>query len=230
MNELCLFALGGYRDFGLRVAHCLGLDLLEWEGWTFADGEHRANPCAPVRGRHVVVMQSLRASRAESVDGKLCRLLFFIGVLKDGAAERVTVVVPYLCYARQDRRDDLRDPLTSRYVAQLLEAVGTDRLLTLDVHNPAAFQNAFRHGAEHLETTGLFVEHIAGAGQAAGGLRPAPRARCRGGAAVRPCQPFRRFRRDRHRAGGDALGRPAVRHHAKPTRTIVPTVSHCWPR
>lgn len=162
-KDFCLFALNGYRDFGLALAHCLGLDLAPWDEQEFADGEHRTSPRVSVRGRHVVVMQSLRANRAESVDDKLCRLLFFIGAMKDGGAAQVTAVVPYLCYARQDRRDAPGDPLTHRYVAQLLESMGTDRLLTLDVHNPAAFQNAYGHGAEHLEATGLFVEHLVGA-------------------------------------------------------------------
>jgi len=92
-----------------------------------------------------------------SANDKLVRLLFFIGALKDASAARVTAVCPYLAYARKDRRTKARDPVSSRYVAQLFEAVGTDRVVTLDVHNLAAYQNAFRIPAEHLEARGLFV-------------------------------------------------------------------------
>ncbi len=70
-------------------------------------------------------------------------------------------MVPYLCYSRKDRQTKARDPVTTRYVAQLFEAVGTDRLVTVDVHNLAAFQNAARCRTDHLEATQLFVDHIA---------------------------------------------------------------------
>jgi ribose-phosphate pyrophosphokinase len=71
---------------------------------------------------------------------------------------RVTAVVPYLCYARKDQKSQPRDPVTTRYVAALFEAVGTDRILTMDVHNLAAYQNAFRCRTDHLEAARLFVD------------------------------------------------------------------------
>lgn len=95
------------------------------------------------------------------MNDRLCRLLFFVGALKDASAASVTVIVPYLAYARKDRRTQPRDPVTTRYVAALFEAVGTDRILTLDVHNLAAYQNAFRCRAEHLEATPIFAAHFA---------------------------------------------------------------------
>jgi ribose-phosphate pyrophosphokinase len=87
--------------------------------------------------------------------------LFFIGALKDAGAACVTAVVPYLAYSRKDRKTKPRDPVTTRYVAALFEAVGTDAVLTLDVHNLAAFQNAFRCRTEHLEANRLFVAYLA---------------------------------------------------------------------
>ncbi len=83
------------------------------------------------------------------------------GALKDASAARVTAVLPYLCYARKDRKTQSRDPLTLRYIAQLLEAVGTDRVVTLEVHNRAAFQNAFRCCTDHLDARSLFINHFA---------------------------------------------------------------------
>jgi ribose-phosphate pyrophosphokinase len=91
----------------------------------------------------------------------LCRLLFFLGALKDASAASVTAVVPYLCYARKDRKTKPRDPVTTRYLAGLFEAVGVDRVVTLDVHNVAAFQNSFRCRTDHLSALLLFVERFA---------------------------------------------------------------------
>lgn len=127
----------------------------------FEDGEHKSRPLVSVRGQDVYVLHALYADAALSADDKLCRLLFFLGALRDAAAARVTAVLPYLAYARKDRRTEPRDGVVTRYVAQLIEAVGVDSVLTLDVHNLAAYQNAFRCGAEHLEARRLFAAALA---------------------------------------------------------------------
>jgi len=153
-----LFALNASRAYGEKIAARLGLPLSPHEERSFEDGEHKARPLINVRGRDVFVVHSLYGDESESVNDKLCRLLFFTGALKDASAARVNVVVPYLCYARKDRKTQTRDPITTRYVAALFEAVGTDRLVTLDVHNLAVFQNAFRCRTDHLEARKLFIE------------------------------------------------------------------------
>ncbi|HUW27984.1 MAG TPA: ribose-phosphate pyrophosphokinase [Sulfuriferula sp.] len=160
-DDLCLFALATSRPYGERVATALGVALCAHEEREFEDGEHKARPLENVRGKDVYVIQSLFGEPGMSANDKLVRLLFFIGALKDASAARVTAVCPYLAYARKDRRSKSRDPVSSRYVAQLFEALGTDRVLTLDVHNLAAYQNAFRIPAEHLEASGLFVAWFA---------------------------------------------------------------------
>ena len=160
-QEPCLFALGATKPWGEAVARHLGAQLAPHEERGFEDGEHKSRPLASVRGRDVYVMQSLYGDERQSVDDKLCRLLFFLGAVRDNAAARITAVVPYLGYARKDRKTQPFDPVTTRHVAVMLEAVGTDRIVTLDVHNLAAYQNAFRCGTEHLEATGLFVSHFA---------------------------------------------------------------------
>lgn len=156
-----LFALNASRDFGERIAGALSIPLSPHEEREFEDGEHKARPLCSVRERDVFVVHSLYGDASGSVNDKLCRLLFFLGALRDAAAGRVTAVIPYLCYARKDRKTKSRDPVTTRYVAQLLEAVGADRVVTMEVHNLAAFQNAFRIRTEHLESTRLFVEYCA---------------------------------------------------------------------
>jgi ribose-phosphate pyrophosphokinase len=160
-SDLLLFAPAAGRAFGERVAATIGAPLAPLEEREFEDGEHKARPLASVRGADVYVVQSLYGEPGRSVDDKLCRLLFIIACLKDASAARVTAVVPYLCYTRKDRRTQPRDPVTTRYVAALFEAAGVDRVVTLDVHNPAAFENAFRCPTEHLEARGLFARHFA---------------------------------------------------------------------
>lgn len=162
MNQqnLLLFALGASHAFGESISRTLGISLSAHEEREFEDGEHKSRPLVNVRGRDVFVLQSLYADAGQSVNDKLCRLLFFIGALRDASAASVTAVIPYLCYARKDKKTQPRDPVTTRYVANLFEAVGTNRVLTLDVHNLAAFQNAFRCTTDHLEARSLFVAHF----------------------------------------------------------------------
>lgn len=161
-NEVALFGLNASRPFAEGVAAALGVALAAHEERAFEDGEHKARPLESVRGCDAYVLQSLYSDPAQGVDEKLVRLLFFVACLKDAGAERVTVLAPYLAYARKDRRTQPRDPVTTRYLAQLFEAVGTDRLVGLEVHNLAAFQNAFRCPTEHLVPDGLFVDAVVG--------------------------------------------------------------------
>src|SRR5271157_3325629 len=139
-----LFALEASKELGASIAARLGARLAAHEERDFEDGEHKARPLEPVAGADVYVIHSLHGDPIQSPNDKLCRLLFFIGALKDAGANRVTGVVPYLCYARKDRRTKSLDPVTTRYVASMFEGVGTDAIVTLEVHNPAAFENAFR--------------------------------------------------------------------------------------
>jgi ribose-phosphate pyrophosphokinase len=156
---LLLFALRATDGLGREIAAALGEPLAAHEERDFEDGEHKARPLANVRGADVYVVQSLHGGPAESANDKLCRLLFFIGALKDAGAARVTAVAPYLCYGRKDRRTKPNDPVTTRYVASLFEAVGTDAIMTMEAHNPAAFENAFRRPAVTLTAAPLFVEY-----------------------------------------------------------------------
>ena len=161
LDQLRLFSLGTSRSFGEQVAQQMGLRLALHEEREFEDGEHKARPLESVRGKDVYVIHSLYGEPGYSANDKLLRLLFFLGTLKDASAARITAVAPYLAYSRKDRRSKSRDPVSTRYLAQLFEAVGTDRILTLDVHNLAAYQNSFRIPAEHLEAKHLFVAHLA---------------------------------------------------------------------
>jgi ribose-phosphate pyrophosphokinase len=155
-----IFALQGSEGFGAAVAAGLSCDLDAHETRDFEDGEHKSRPLVSVRGEEVFVISSLAGSDGATVNDRLVKLLFFLATCRENGAARVTAVVPYLGYARKDRQTKRRDPVTTRYVAQLFEAVGTDRLVTLDVHNVAAFQNAFRCETVHLEARSIFIPRL----------------------------------------------------------------------
>ncbi|MBD8892681.1 ribose-phosphate diphosphokinase [Roseibium litorale] len=160
-----IFAMHGSELLGKSVANASEADLAAHEEREFTGGEHKARPLVSVRGEAVYVIHSLNGTPASSVNDKLCRLLFFIAACRQNGAKHVTAIVPYLAYSRKDRQTKARDPVTTRYIATLFEAVGTDRVITLDVHNVAAFQNAFRCETVHLSAKRLFCRAI---GQAAG--------------------------------------------------------------
>lgn len=155
------FALNTTRQLGASIARELGVELDLHEERDFAHGEHKARPLVPVEGEEACVIASLNGDRCLNVNDKLCRLMFFIGALKDAGARQVHAVIPYLGYSRKDRRTQANDPVTTRYVAAMLESVGLDRVLSMDVHNPAAFDNAFRIPSDNLTTYELFAAHYA---------------------------------------------------------------------
>ncbi|MBN9311241.1 MAG: ribose-phosphate pyrophosphokinase [Devosia sp.] len=139
-----LFALRGSDRLGAAVASSLNVELDALEEREFSDGEHKSRPLVSVRGEDVFVLHTLHGGGQSAAD-RLTRLLFFIATCKENGAARVTAVTPYLAFMRKDQQTKPRDPVTSRYVAQLFDAVGTDMVVTVDVHNVAAFQNGFRH-------------------------------------------------------------------------------------
>jgi ribose-phosphate pyrophosphokinase len=159
-DRLMLFALKGTEEFGQAISRFLGRPVARHEERDFEDGEHKARPLDNVGGADVYIVHSLHGGPSQSANDKLCRLLFFIGACKDAGAQRVTAVIPYLCYARKDRRTKPNDPVTTRYVAALFEAVGVDAVIALEVHNETAFENAFRRRAIALTAAPLLIEAI----------------------------------------------------------------------
>jgi ribose-phosphate pyrophosphokinase len=155
-----LFALGGSRALAVDVAQRLGVEVAPHEERDFEDGEHKIRPLTSVRNQDVYVLAGLATSPGQSVNDKLCKLLFFVGALAQSAARRVTVVAPYLCYSRKERQTKPRDPVVTRHLAQMLEAVGVDRVVTVTAHDLAAFQNAFRCETEHLDVYALFAHTL----------------------------------------------------------------------
>jgi ribose-phosphate pyrophosphokinase len=156
-----IFALDESRSLASAIAAQAGLAVAPLEERAFEAGEFKLRPLVPVRERTVFVVQSLAGTAGASVSYRLLRLLFLLFVLRDAGAARMVAVVPYLAFARKERRTQPRDPVSSRYVAELLETTGLDRLVALDVHNPAAFDNAYRIPTDHLSAIPYFADHFA---------------------------------------------------------------------
>jgi ribose-phosphate pyrophosphokinase len=146
----------GNPDLAAKIADCLGIRLGSIKLMNFSDGENYCQILENVRGRDVFVIQPT----CQPVNDNLMELLIILDALKRASAQRVNAVIPYYGYARQDRKDKPRVPITSRLVADLLEAAGTDRLLCVDVH-AAQIQGFFNVPVDHLFAMPVLVNHIA---------------------------------------------------------------------
>ncbi len=154
------YALSESRSLGTATCRDAGLQLSGLEERSFEGGEFKLRPLESVRGRSVCVLQSLAGSPGCSAADRLVRLLFLLNGLRDAGASELIAIIPYLAYARKDRRTQLRDPVNTRYVAQLLEASGVSRIIALDVHNPAALDNSFRVPVDHLSALPMIAHHF----------------------------------------------------------------------
>lgn len=159
--DSCFVALSESRGLAAASAQHAGLALAALEERRFEDGEFKLRPLESVRGRAAYVLQALAATPDVPLCERLVRFLFLINGLRDAGASPRIALVPYLAFARKERRTQLRDPVNSRYVAELFEASGVDRLIALDVHNPAALDNSFRIPVDHLTALPMFVDHVA---------------------------------------------------------------------
>lgn len=158
---MLIFDLTPDHPLGAAIAGAAGHPVAPMELRGFAGGEHKARPLCSLRGKDVFVVSTLHARPGLSVNDLLLRLLFFLSACHDHGARRVTAVAPYLPYARKDRVTKAHDPVTFRYVAQLFEAAGADGLVTVETHNLAALQNAFRRPVVHVDTGLVFSARIA---------------------------------------------------------------------
>lgn len=156
--EARFFSLSECRDLATACCSAAGLSLSPVEERPFEGGEFKLRPLVSVRDRPVFVLESLANGGQLSPADRLVRLLFLLANLRDAGARSRTAIVPYLAYARKDRRTQLRDPVNTRYVAELLEAAGMTHLIALDVHNPAALDNAFRIPVDHLSALPMMCD------------------------------------------------------------------------
>ena len=137
------------------ICYCLGMRLGDSEVGTFSDGEISVSIYETVRGFDVFVIQST----CTPVNNNLMELLTMIDALKRASAGRITAVIPYFGYARQDRKAKARDPISAKLVANLITAAGADRILTMDLHCPQ-LQGFFDIPVDNLLGMPIFVRHF----------------------------------------------------------------------
>ena len=144
-KDIKIFACNSSKELAKKIADQMGLPLGKCEVGTFSDGEIAVSIKETVRGSDVFIIQSTNAP----VNNNLMELLIMIDALKRASAGRITAVMPYYGYARQDRKSKSRDPITAKLVADLITAAGADRVLTMDLH-AAQIQGFFDIPLDHL--------------------------------------------------------------------------------
>ncbi len=145
MSDLKLFSGNANPDLSRRIAKYLGVQLGSINLGRFPDGEVSCKINEDIRGRDLFLIQSTSTPVNES----LMELLVMIDCCRRASSERITAVLPYFGYARQDRKDDGRVPITAKLVANLITRAGANRVLTLDLH-AAQIQGFFDVPVDHL--------------------------------------------------------------------------------
>ena len=144
-KNIKIFAGNSNPELAKDIANILGLTVGDSKVNTFSDGEISVDISETVRGTDVFVIQSTN----NPVNDNLMELLIMIDAFKRASAGRITAVMPYYGYARQDRKAKARDPITAKLVADILTAAGADRVLTMDLH-AAQIQGYFNIPLDHL--------------------------------------------------------------------------------
>ncbi|MGD0990499.1 MAG: ribose-phosphate pyrophosphokinase [Candidatus Sulfotelmatobacter sp.] len=146
-----------------EVCHFLGMQRGMAQVTRFADGEAYVQIQENVRGADVFVMQptcrSVHGTRVSGVDENLIELLLLVDALKRASARRITAVMPYFGYARQDRKDKPRSPISSKLMADVLTTAGIHRALIVDLHTPQ-LQGFFNIPVDHLFASPVLVDHF----------------------------------------------------------------------
>ena len=159
-KDIKIFAGNSNKDVAYRMAKELGLPVGKSDVVTFSDGEISCSIFESVRGSDVFVVQST----CQPVNDHLMELLIMIDAFKRASAGRITAVIPYFGYARQDRKAKARDPISAKLVADLITTAGADRVLTMDLH-AAQIQGFFNIPVDHLLGVPIlapyFMEHFA---------------------------------------------------------------------
>ena len=154
-NKLALFSGNANRPLAEAIAQTLKLPLGDVLVGRFSEGEIRVKINEDVRGKDVFIIQPT----STPVNDNLMELLILLDAFRRASARRITAVIPYYGYARQDRKDQPRVPITAKLVANLLTVAGADRILTMDLH-AGQIQGFFDIPLDHLFAVNTFVEYF----------------------------------------------------------------------
>jgi ribose-phosphate pyrophosphokinase len=154
-KRLMLFSGAGFPNLAERIADRLDVDLGGVELRRFSGGEMYARYLDSVRGADVFIVQSL----GEPVNRNLMQLLVMIDAAKRASAKRITAVIPWFAYSRQDRKTKPREPITARLVANMIQVAGAERVMTMDLH-VGQIEGFFSFPVDHLTAMHTFVDHF----------------------------------------------------------------------
>ena len=154
-KRLMVFSGRSHPELAERIAERLGVDLGEIELNTFPNDETYVRYCESIRGADVFLVQT----GSPPVDQHLIELLFMIQAAKLASAKRITAVIPWFPYSRQDRKAKPREPISGRLVADMLQLAGVDRVLTMDLH-AGQIQGFFTIPVDHMTAQQLFARHF----------------------------------------------------------------------
>lgn len=156
-EHIKIFAGRASQALAQRMCDHLSIPLGDGHTELFPDGELIVKVNEDVRGRDCFVVQST----CDPVNTNIMELLVYIDCLRRASAKRITAVIPYFGYARQDRKDEGRTPITAKLVANLITASGADRVLCVDLH-AAQIQGFFDIPVDHMSAATLFCDHFEG--------------------------------------------------------------------
>ncbi len=154
-KRLMVFAGRWTEALGKRITDRLGIELGEADLKTFANGELYARFVDSVRGADVFIVQSTAAP----VNDSLMELMLMVDAARLASAHRITAVMPWFGYSRQDKKSAPREPISAKLVATLLEASGVDRVLTMDLH-AGQIQGFFHIPVDHMTAVPLIADHF----------------------------------------------------------------------
>ena len=155
-KDIKVFCGNANQPLAAEICQMMGTKLGESEVKSFADGEVSVSLYETVRGSDVFVVQST----CKPVNDNLMELLVMIDALRRASAGRITAVIPYFGYARQDRKAKARDPISAKLVANMITAAGADRVLTMDLH-ASQIQGFFDIPVDNLLGNPIFVDYYA---------------------------------------------------------------------
>ncbi len=155
-KKIKIFAGNSNKGLATKICGELGIPLGDVDVKTFSDGEIAVNLAETVRGVDVYIIQP---TSPPEVNTYLMELLIMIDALKRASAGRITAVIPYYGYARQDRKAKARDPISAKLVADILTAAGADRVLTMDLH-ASQIQGYFDIPVDHLLGGPILADHF----------------------------------------------------------------------
>lgn len=154
-DEIKIFSGSASLELSKKIVEYLGVELSENKIQKFADGEIFTKSLESVRGSKAFVIQSTSGN----VNENIMELLIFIDVLKRSSAKEIIAVIPYFGYARQDRKVDPRDPVTSKLIASLLSAAGATRIVTMELHRKQV-QGFFDIPLDHVEALPILADYF----------------------------------------------------------------------